>query len=1178
MEITRSNDHNNLITDMENLSHFPCTATHIVHMWTEWGQDVCGEEQPPDPAITSRILRLCEKLGRRPLFNKITEANVLHMHCQTLLVANTVHFEPTSLSFHAVARTQRVEPLPPVVAQVLDLARRGLDALSQVELQKSTIGNAFKTAVFRALFVQCTHPHSSVVLFDEALELGEYLTSPAYTGPDVLKRLIRGKCAYLCWGRSSRRTETAVDDLNNAIKWAEGETNASPAQRCGSLGIYYAERADLLERDVDRRADLIKAVRLTREALRLTDSGDDRRHCEWNLGRRLLSLYEETLREQDIDDAIDLLKCAQEGTADQDPDTSEFKRGYFRALAVKGRVTNDAKLQEKAVVGLVDLLKTIPDNEPQRKITILTDLTCSEFVLERRKFDRNRMDELYPQLSTEVKDQLRFATYTEDLPAIFRWNLNHRGVESVETPLLRSLRYDGQSIPAITSGQLYRPAGEQYTSLLWSLGGRAGRDRSQRLRILGLKQSSYRKYRLAEFLLRKAIQGTEGDPTNHARCLETIALYCCERLDDLPTVKDVPDNLLVHDTTATVERQKVVLAGLASVHLILRAAFASLHVAQYEPAPPDLRVYYGRRAGKIFARLNIWHHASISYHTASTALQGSLSLAATLPDLVKFAKQGLDISQKGSFAAVKDQMQPSEVLVRIEASRALAISTLMINHPDLTALQSGLPDKYREYDDLRKQLRNAIDNVKRHDLPDFGKAKPIHLKKVSGCDASQIDEPTHSEDVFAIWNQLRYLEARIRKHDNFDRFQLPATPEEMSLLAGTGAIVCFNVIDQGTHAFTVTRKSGVRIVELPHLTSEAIVKHALDSASDLRLSSRPMEERPQANKDLAKLLRWLWDTVVDPVLEHLGYKHQGKLESPPELPRIHWVSSGIMGALPLHAAGVYTKAGHGKERTSMYALSSYTPSITALAASRRKKIKPFNSLNDKMLIVGMQTTPGLCDLPKVKEEILGIVHAFCDPCDDGLTMRKVISFEPLISDLFPGPMGTDPTPEKVLAELPTTDAVHFACHGISCPVDPSSSALVVGKYERFYTGAFPRLLTVDQISNLDLERPRLAYLSACVTATTSDPLAFDEALHVASMLQVAGFPHVIGTMWEVKDTVSASMAGKFYTWLRTLMAENDADSDNHEAVAMALHMASEEIREQNPAAYLDWVPYVHYGA
>jgi hypothetical protein len=1129
---------------------FPTLQPYAYSLWVAWAKESVGRK--PDENAT-RVLKVCERSCQGPFSDKASEASSLHMYCQTLVLVNGELFVPSNpvFDFDELAKHQHAEPLPPVVNQVVNIARRGLTILERAQLKETPDANAFRSAIFRGLYRQCRHSHSPTELFDEALKLGTLLMSPRYTGPEEVKDSMRRQTAYLHWGRSCRRGGTAIHDLTQAIASAEGLPGME-----GTVAVCYAERAARRGRCDEAREDIVHAVRLTRVALGSANEEDMRRYCRWNLGRRLLSLYEYTGSTHDLDDAIRLLEDFKDMDVVHDATMSEYRRGYFMALLTKARFLRDSSLKEEAAIGLKDLLRIIPDDEPKRKIRILTDLSNLEDVLNRRKEDRYTLDQLYPQLSIDVKDSLRFATYDGDLEAIWNWNGEHGEGYSDISPLISGERHnrqpntDRQSLPI----DGVNPQRRAYVSSLWSLGAKVGRDRSQRLRLLGLNQAARKKYRLAEFLFKKAIESTEDEHQDHALCLETIARYHRDRLFDRPAAEDIPESCLLQGVAVPIVCQRAVLACLANIHLHLTAAFACLRVAEYKPSSARSRASYGESAGGIFTNLHIWHHASLAFFSATAGLQDSLSSAATLSDLIQTAKERATISSSGSFAALKNGAEPVGILMHMEASRAVVLSMTIMDLPDLADLKIKLPDKFEEYKDSQKRFRTARDRL--HNQKNYGSH----------------DGDAHSEEVLNSWKRLHDLERRIRKHDTFHRFQLPPTSDEMRALAGSGAIISFNVTQEGMHAFTLTQRFGVRVIELPQVNFQTLVEHVLHSTGTSRLSLLPMDKRPYANKSMAKLLRWLWETVVYPILNHLNYEHQQEDDGPSTLPRIHWVTSSLMGALPLHAAGIYTKAGRSEQRTSRYALSSYTPSIKALAASRRKNLKPFDSLDDKMLLVGMRTTPGQSDLPQVINEMVAIRRAFSDGAGDGQT--PIITFQPYIG----GIVQIEPSPGKVLRELPTANAVHFACHGFSNPDDPTRSGLMVGRQEVYHGYAFPLPLTIEDISRLDLTQARLAYLSACVTATNSDIKAYDEAVHMASMLQIVGFPHVIGTMWEVDDTVSVSMAGEFYTWLRRLSAMDNAGFNNHDAVALALHMASEEIREESPANYLDWVPYIHFGA
>ena len=108
---------------------------------------------------------------------------------------------------------------------------------------------------------------------------------------------------------------------------------------------------------------------------------------------------------------------------------------------------------------------------------------------------------------------------------------------------------------------------------------------------------------------------------------------------------------------------------------------------------------------------------------------------------------------------------------------------------------------------------------------------------------------------------------------------------------------------------------------------------------------------------------------------------------------------------------------------------------------------------------------------------------------------------------------------------------------------------------------------------LTLDHARLAYLSACSTARTGDTSLLDEAIHLATAFQLAGFPHVIGTLWEINDEIAVEIAEAFYAALADPGGTLDPDR-----AARALHHAARAQRDLQPAAPYLWGSHIHAGA
>ncbi|MFC4611233.1 CHAT domain-containing protein [Streptomyces maoxianensis] len=74
-------------------------------------------------------------------------------------------------------------------------------------------------------------------------------------------------------------------------------------------------------------------------------------------------------------------------------------------------------------------------------------------------------------------------------------------------------------------------------------------------------------------------------------------------------------------------------------------------------------------------------------------------------------------------------------------------------------------------------------------------------------------------------------------------------------------------------------------------------------------------------------------------------------------------------------------------------------------------------------------------------------------------------------------------------------------------------------------------LTVANLAEMRLSSAQLAYLSACRTAFMESLELIDEAIYLTSAFQLAGFHHVIGTLWEINDEIASRMAADFYAEL-----------------------------------------------
>ncbi|RYP58091.1 hypothetical protein DL770_010513 [Monosporascus sp. CRB-9-2] len=199
--------------------------------------------------------------------------------------------------------------------------------------------------------------------------------------------------------------------------------------------------------------------------------------------------------------------------------------------------------------------------------------------------------------------------------------------------------------------------------------------------------------------------------------------------------------------------------------------------------------------------------------------------------------------------------------------------------------------------------------------------------------------------------------------------------------------------------------------------------------------------------------------------------------------------------------------------------------VKALIHGRRRRLQPATS--SKVLLVAMKHTPGNDSLPFAPEEA-AMLWELCK----SMPLQAV---EP------------ERRKQDVESHLRDCKIFHFAGHGATDEYDASNSRLILEDGP----------LRVAELLDMNLvERsPFLAYLSACGTGRIKDETSVDESIHLMGAFQLAGFRHVIGTLWEVRDELCVDMARITYEGMRD-GGMTDA------SVCRGLHHASRTLRDQ----------------
>jgi hypothetical protein len=616
-------------------------------------------------------------------------------------------------------------------------------------------------------------------------------------------------------------------------------------------------------------------------------------------------------------------------------------------------------------------------------------------------------------------------------------------------------------------------------------------------------------------IARTAAHTTPPDHPDLPRYLTNLGLALRARYEGLGAVHDLDEAIDIARTAAhTTPPDHPDRAGifLNLGGTLLRAgethaaeAADVLREAMATAATPSLRALTATYLGRAAATNADWALATNAFETAIDAVGlmagHGFSRADSEFHLARFASLASDAA-----ACAVNAGEPLRAVELWEHGRGLLLKRSLDLRTDLTDLTRTAPELGSRFVMLRDELSREYER----DIGRLGGPLPPAIRR---------------DRVQKEWTNLL---AEIRELPGFERFldRLPAT--EMLAAAQRGPIVLLNVSTYRSDAIALT-SDGVLVIPLPAL--DPIEVRRQQAVFDMAMASAWSRSDPR----LDEVLEWLWDAVADPVLNGLGLAGGRDLDQP--LPRLWWCPSGPLSFLPLHMAG-YHRAWEVDPRTVLdLVVSSYTPTVSALIHARRKHTQ---TIPPRMLAILMAHAADVPALPFAVREVEELAQRFPSQVN-------------VLAD-------ADAARDAVLSALGETTMVHFACHGVTNPTDPSSSGLVLSD----------QLLTVRDLAEVRLEGTDLAYLSACQTAAP-DSLLADEATNLATAFQLAGFRHVVANLWPVPDKVAETISHLFYN---ALGDRADVAADQ---AAFALHATMCTLRERYPERRAWLLATIHVG-
>lgn len=984
-----------------------------------------------------------------------------------------------------------------------------------------------------------------------------------------------------------RSTRTgSLDDLNRAIEVTNLAVDTAP-QDCSNRSMYLNNLGRLLGRRSTRTGlldDLSRAIEATSTAVDTSPQDHpDRLGYLRNLGHLLDTRFERIGSLDDLHRAVDVLNIAIDNTPQDHPGRAACLNSLGIVLRRQSKRTGSVNDLNRAIELANMALDTTPQDHHNRAIYLNTlgILLGDRFARFSSLDDLNyAVKVLGTAVHTTPQDHPDRAGYLNNLGSSLNARFERAG--SLDD-LNRAIEIMNLAID--TTPQDHPSRAGYLHNLSSSLGNRFGRiglikdfnhaiemidlavnttpydhpDRAIRLNNFGNllaaraeRTGSLDNLNYAIEVLGKAVDTIPQDHPDRAGHLNDFGIRLCTRFERTGSLDDLKYSIDVLETAVATTAQDhpnraryLNNLGDSLSHRFKQDGLPEdLHrmLSSYKQgwccptAIPSVRIRSAQRAAKVLISQSNWNESS-------QLLKEAVKL---LPLVSPRSLQNIDkqyvladfagLASLAAATALNTDEGPSDVLQLLELGRNVIAGLLVEIRGDISDLQDNHPGLAKRFISLRDEL-------------DTPASSPTDR-------TSAIDMNFWESQVERRLERTREFDSlveKIRAQPEFCRFLLPPTVEEFKAAANSGPIIVVSLSSIRCDAIIIEHDQ-IRLLRLPGLNFGEVQTRI----QNLRSSRR------KGSTDLIPLLEWLWVVVCLPCLDALGFQTP---VSNHKWPHVWWVPTGLLSQLPLHAAGRYTQ--NSGETVMDRVISSYASSIKAMIYERRRCITESSQrLSGDAVLVGMHKTPGLSS-----NSIL--------PC----AVEEVETLEKLCPSLHLRPVKPTLRKTDVLRHLKTCRVFHFAGHARSDPLNPSLSCLLLEDWEQ-------DPLTVGDLREHSLQKssPFLGYLSACSTGANEADQLTDETVHLINALQLAGFRHVIGTLWEVADEHCVDVAKIVYETVRDEGATDMAICKGlHRAIRALRDDRIEQDRGRRDAKWkgstnqvmqptnFRWVPYVHFG-